>query len=157
LWDVDAGRERFTTTGHAHSIHALAVSRDGRTLATGDSHGLIRVWARNDPDRPLAPSFSLSGHQGYVRALAFTPDGRTPASSGDDATLRFWQPQRGQAMGTLALTAPARCLTFNPAGTALHLGEGGTVSTRALATAEEVADEWQRMPRTDGPALELRI
>jgi WD40 repeat protein len=44
LWDVATGRVRARYTGHWEGVAALAFAPDGKTLATGDGAGTVRIW-----------------------------------------------------------------------------------------------------------------
>jgi RNA polymerase sigma factor (sigma-70 family) len=97
LWDVDRGAEARLLDAPDPS-GALAISPDGRLLATGHRHrseGLIRLW---DPatGRELR---HWKAHFGTVERLAFTPDGKTLAScsTNGDGLLHLWDPATGQA------------------------------------------------------------
>ena len=71
--------------GHKAPIVALAVSPDGKTLASASWDHTIRLW-------PLAGGEPrvLEGHQQAVNGVAFTRDGRALVSAGYDATVRIW-------------------------------------------------------------------
>lgn len=71
---------------HSSDIKNLAVSPDGRQLASAAEDG-IRLWSIEDPD--VVP-ITLSAHDGVVYAVAYTPDGRSLISAGVDATIRIW-------------------------------------------------------------------
>lgn len=62
-------------------VSAVALSPDGRTLATGNAVNQLRLWDVTDPARPRLGDAVLPGHRG----LAFPPDGRVLAA-GDLAT-----------------------------------------------------------------------
>jgi hypothetical protein len=66
--------------------HALAVSPDGRVLATGGSEGTVGLWE-------LATGKELrklKGHDGPVLAVAFSADGRRLLSGSRDTTALIW-------------------------------------------------------------------
>jgi WD40 repeat protein len=44
LWDAGNGRLLATLEGHASLIRSLALSGDGRLLASGSTDGTLRTW-----------------------------------------------------------------------------------------------------------------
>lgn len=92
VWDL----EWETTISHfeplSGTIHAFAASPDGRTLASGSTDGIVRLWGyrtgrepnplglEDDHFRELA---SFDWDIGAVRSLAFSPDGSIIAAGGD--------------------------------------------------------------------------
>jgi WD40 repeat protein len=67
-------------------LRAVAVSRDGRVVASGDDEGEIRIWQADTGAALLA----LHGHRGEVLDLAFEEPGWL-VSGGADRTLRRWE------------------------------------------------------------------
>jgi WD40 repeat protein len=67
------------------SIRAIALSPDGRTLATGNTDGLIYLWAVADGN--LIQTFEGNGS---IQGLQFSPSGRTVASIGPNPEILLW-------------------------------------------------------------------
>ena len=102
VWEVATRRWIHDLRGHVPRVRSLAVSPDGRTLASGDANGLIKLWGlrRNDAS-PAAPwdireLLTLHGHERSIERLQFSPDGNILASGSLDGTVRLWRAGRGQ-------------------------------------------------------------
>ncbi|MFD5280681.1 TIR domain-containing protein [Streptomyces rubrogriseus] len=72
---------------HSVPVDSVAFSPDGRTVASGGSDGVVRIWRTGTQRTAGRP---LIGHHQGVTSIAFAPDGRTLASSGFDGTVRLW-------------------------------------------------------------------
>ncbi len=120
-WDVISGE------GHALSdvfpvgdVHAFAISRDGRTLATAGPDGCIRL---RDADGHTAGT--LGGHAAGVEVIALSPDGKVLASSGTDGTVRLWDVATLQELPRPEVPEGRwGCLAFSPDGRKLALARG---------------------------------
>ena len=78
------------TLAHPTEVVSMAISPDGRMLATGGIDHLIRLWDVHDPARPVPIGAPLTGHTSYVYSVEFAPDGATLASASDDRTVILW-------------------------------------------------------------------
>ncbi len=85
---TNIGLRRNELTGHTGLVSAVAISTDGKWLATGSADNTIRVWEIGDKDEKLARTFQ--GHEGQITDLAFSPDGETLASASMDQNVRLW-------------------------------------------------------------------
>lgn len=78
-------QERFANV-HEHTIYTLALSPDGRRLASGAEDGLIVVWEMESAQETRR----LIGHSDLVRGLSFSPDSQQLISASYDDTARIW-------------------------------------------------------------------
>ncbi len=97
--DLKTGVERWTSKAADERIVSLAVSPDGKSLASagGFAESTIRIW---DSETGLEIG-RLEGHRSYVSALLFGPDGKTLISASGDQTIRIWDVNTRKALRTL--------------------------------------------------------
>jgi WD40 repeat protein len=78
LWDVAGQRERTRLHGHKALVYAMAMSPDGRALATGSLDGTVKLWDIASGRERAAFDWGL----GKIYSLAFAPDGMRIAAGG---------------------------------------------------------------------------
>jgi WD40 repeat protein len=87
ICEVPSGQVRASWKAHPDVIEGLAVSPDGRFLASVGQEGVARIWCTADQTEAA----TLVGHRGSIYAAAFSPDGSHLATAGkDDGTVRLW-------------------------------------------------------------------
>jgi WD40 repeat protein len=72
---------------------AIAVSRDGRWVATTAAHGTVRIWARNGGRTDPTPVVSFVAGPSTPTGVAFDRDGTRIVTSGPDTTA-IWDVTR---------------------------------------------------------------
>jgi len=91
VWNIKDRKVILTMAGHTKSILSLAVSPDGKKLATGSLDSTVKIWqvASGTMESNITP------FQGPVIAVAFSQDGKWLAIGGGDphsvrAELKIW-------------------------------------------------------------------
>ena len=77
-------------------IRAVAVSPDGKLVASGDQHGGVKLWSTDSAQSEttleghICGDISKQQEQCEVTDIAFSPDGKLFASASYDDTIRVW-------------------------------------------------------------------
>jgi WD40 repeat protein len=114
-----------------HPIRSLAISPDGRLLASGSGDQAVRLWSL--PDGTALKTRRAPVVRVSADCLAFSPDGRMLAGSGALPSgeqinrIRLWQMPDGKVLKTLFEHRDAiECLAFSPHGQVLASGSRDT-------------------------------
>jgi WD40 repeat protein len=97
LWDVETGKLKKEWKAHDGPILGLAISPDGKTLATASDDKTIKLWDLETGKEKQ----TLTGHAGNVVDVNFSPDGSLLVSASFDKTVRLWDAQTGALKQTL--------------------------------------------------------
>ncbi|MBZ9700534.1 MULTISPECIES: caspase family protein [unclassified Mesorhizobium] len=117
--------------GHG-SPGAVAISRDGKLIASGGDDREVRVWTTSGKLLRV-----LSGSGWNIDAISFSPDGKRIASgcSGVDDTIKVWDAETGILVHTLiGHSGGVTSLQFSSDGKALM--SGGNDQTARIWDAE---------------------
>lgn len=87
-----------TLIGHQGGVTAIALSGDGRLLASGSRDCTIKLWNL----RTGQVFCTLSGHTAPITAIALSADANLLISGSEDQTLRFWRIKTGTLLRTLS-------------------------------------------------------
>ncbi len=140
-WDVtDLSRPRRLS--QFEGGQPLALSPDGRTVATIAYSGQAALWNVADPRRPVKMTTLSDGDGTKLWALAFSPDGQILATARYDRIF-LWD------MASPARPAPPRPAACRPAHT-IQAGPPNHRRRRSVPPASRPATRW-RSPRTDTP------
>jgi len=136
--DKSVKPDRTVALGGIPSYHA-AYHRDGRLLAVGCDHGLVKIC--DSQSRATLRSFATHGSKaGFpIRSVGWMPEARKGQkmvwSAGDDAILRVWD-LSGDLAGVGDFAKPIACMKGHSdairASVALKIGEKGDEKIRLV-------------------------
>jgi WD40 repeat protein len=133
MWHVPDGARLADWAAHDDSILSMAVSTDGKWLATASADKLVKVWdlaTRKETGK-------LEGHTAPVMALALSKDGTSLASAGTDKEIKIWKVSTKEQTASL-LTSPAGVtdLVWVNEKTLLSTSEDGVARFSSAANKE---------------------
>lgn len=83
LWDFEKGNLLRTFLGHRSEVWSVALSPDGRFIASGSKSGGVRIW-------PTAQQSKQEEIAGSWNPLAFSEDGTSLGASGSDGSFAIF-------------------------------------------------------------------
>lgn len=143
IWRTESGTSFCPPLKQSVNIQNLALSSDGRRLATLSLQGLAQVW-----DLTAGSGIARSREVGYgfgagIAAIALSPDGRHLATGDQDGKIRIWNAVTGESVAPpIYQPGGVLQLTFNPSGNRL-LSVTKDIGARLwdVATAAPVTQE----------------
>ena len=163
IWDAASGRELGRLKGHEKRVSRLAVSADGKYLASADSE-TVCLWDLASGQRlhEFRPARMEKYGQGTT-SIAFLPNGKAVAAVSWEGTVRLWDVAGTEKLSFAAYAySPSGLkwgctLAISPDGGSLALltpaGPKGTAELRLFDAA--TGKERQHWKAHDGPAYGL--
>ncbi len=94
LWDLEKGRLLRRFEGHTNAVKSVALTPDGKRVATAGDDRSVRVW-----DGVTGKSLRVfRGHEHYVTSVAISGDGSRVLSGSWDRTIRLWDVHSGECV-----------------------------------------------------------
>ncbi|MEH1910460.1 MAG: serine/threonine-protein kinase [Nostoc sp.] len=125
-----------TLQGHESSVLSVAISPDGKTIASSGGDRTIKLWN-------LATGKQISllkGHSQQVNVVAISPDGKTLVSGSDDKTIKIWNLATRKLIRTLSGHSDSvHALAISADSETLVSGsDDNTIKIWDLATGEQI-------------------
>lgn len=112
-------------SGHSDSVFSVAISPDGKMLASGGRDRTVKLWNLTTGELLT----TLTRHSSPVLSVDFSPDGQTLASASNmefhDGTIKLWDVGTGrlrQTLGSSLVSLRTSCVAFSPDGQTLATG-----------------------------------
>jgi WD40 repeat protein/energy-coupling factor transporter ATP-binding protein EcfA2 len=110
---VQASRVQSTLSGHNGPVRFVALSPDGKQLATTSQDGTAKIWDIDTGEELL----TLAGHLDEVIGIDFSPDGTRLVTASYDGSSKVWEVASGEETLTLiGHEGPLVSAYFSPDG-----------------------------------------
>ncbi|OAX35388.1 hypothetical protein K503DRAFT_773522, partial [Rhizopogon vinicolor AM-OR11-026] len=138
LWDLKDGVVLKKMEGHSYIVETVAVSRDGRMIASGDVNGELIAW-HGETCKSLTQAIKV--HSDVIITLDFSSDGTMLATGSWDKTTELWSTKTWQVEGNpINCDANVNCVRFSPSGELLAIATNGGIKIWNPHTRECLAE-----------------
>ena len=140
------------------TVNALALSPDGRAVATANSDHSVQLWDRQTGEvlQTLAPRFGFgAGHRDAVTAVAFHPAGDRLITAGQDGQILQWNLTTYRLQKTLRQPGgPITAIALTPDGNTVAVADvEGRISVWDLEAGKRRFDLVRHAGRVNDVAL----
>jgi WD40 repeat protein len=135
IWDLETGIVLKKMEGHSSGARALAVSRDGQIIASGDHNGEIIAWHGENGESLTKP---IKAHSSQIDSVDFSPDGTVLATGSYDGMTKFWCTKTWQMQGE-PIEGYGHCIRYSPSGELLAIATSKDIQIYNPGTRERVA------------------
>ncbi len=151
LWDLETGKSLHVFKGHTAEISALALSSDGKLVASASSDRTVRLWNLTT----LKPGPVLKGHRGPINGVTFSKDNSLIYTASYDGTVRTWASDTGEFKRILYRHGfGINTMRRIPGGDQLVFG---TLNGKALVIDGKTGERVHQFKDIEGPFLATAI
>ncbi len=98
FWNLADAKETLKPITHGAGVLAVALSPDGKSVASGGRDHMVRLWNIQAGEQKR----KWIGHLGAVACLAFAKDESALVSGGFDASVKVWNPAQSSGPDVIA-------------------------------------------------------
>jgi hypothetical protein len=125
----------IATLPHDDYVWVLAISHDGRYLATDDGvETTVKIWDIQEQRLTTL----LEGHTADINYVRFSPDNRIFASAAWNGDVKLWNISNWESLGTLSSNGTA-AIDFSADGQVLATAGFGEITLWSVDSGEKVA------------------
>lgn len=137
VWDAESRKSVMDFPNQTTEVLSIAISPDGRVLATGDAEGNLMTW-----DLAAGTKTRSLKQEHRIEAVAFSADGKRLATGDADKTIRLMDVSSLAVARTLKSQGYIEALDFSPDSKLLAAG-----------TREPGLEVWNLADRAEGRPL----
>ena len=141
IWDIESSEEIRTFQGHNNKIWTVAISSDGKYIASGDgniykSPGTIKLWDINTGKEIQ----NFTGHKSRVNTILITPDGKYIVSGSEDCTIKLWDINSGKEIRSFeGHNDQISSIAINPDGKYIISGSNDCIKLWDISSGKLIA------------------